>query len=335
MSRNRVIIAIVAIVAIAGAIWVLAGGGTAGPAASGSPTLPPVAESNVVAADVRAVPIRHAELAAPGGGGVVAEVSVEEGDHVTAGQALVRLDGTRLQASVAQAQSAVAAADAAVVQAGAAARQAAAQVTVAEAGVDQAEAAVRAADATRDGTPSGGTVRRAANAEVDRAQAALRSARAQVAAARRAEDAAGAASGAASAETERTKAALVEAQAALDDLTLEAPFAGIVASLDAVVGETVTSATPVVRIADTSAWRFESIDLDEAAIGRLVEGATATVTVDAFPDLETPATVVSISPFGESSAGDIVYTILLEPTGDVPDGLRWNMTASAQIEAGP
>ena len=286
MSRNRVIIAIVAIVAIAGAIWVLAGGGTAGPAASGSPTLPPVAESNVVAADVRAVPIRHAELAAPGGGGVVAEVSVEEGDHVTAGQALVRLDGTRLQASVAQAQAAVAAADAAVApQAGAAARQAAAQVTVAEAGVDQAEAAVRAADATRDGTPSGGTVRRAANAEVDRAQAALRSARAQVAAARRAEMPPGAASGAASAETERTKAALVEAQAALDDLTLEAPFAGIVASLDAVVGETVTSATPVVRIADTSAWRFESIDLDEAAIGRLVEGATATVTVDAFPDL--------------------------------------------------
>ncbi len=91
----------------------------------------------------------------------------------------------------------------------------------------------------------------------------------------------------------------------------------------------------MVRIADTSAWRFESIDLDEAAIGRLVEGATATVTVDAFPDLEIPATVVAISPFGESSAGDIVYTILLEPTGDVPADLRWNMTASAQIEAGP
>jgi len=32
---------------------------------------------------------------------------------------------------------------------------------------------------------------------------------------------------------------------------------------------------------------------------------------------------------------DIVYTIILEPTGDVPEGLRWNMTASAQIEVTP
>ena len=116
---------------------------------------------------------------------------------------------------------------------------------------------------------------------------------------------------------------------------LQAPFAGVVASLDAAVGETVSAAGPVVRIADPSGWRFETIDLDEAAIGRLAVGAKATVTVDAFEDVEIPATVASIAPFGVSSAGDIVYTVVLEPTGAVPDGLRWNMTASANIEATP
>jgi multidrug resistance efflux pump len=333
MTRNRLIILAVVALAVAAGVWLLFGGASAGPGASPSASIGPVPESDTVAADVRAVPIRHAELAAPSGGGVVAEVLVAEGDQVTAGQALLRLDGTRLEAAVAQAAATVAAAEAQQEQARAAARQAAAQVTVADAGVDQAAAAVRTADATRDGTPSG-AARRAAAAEVDRARAALRSARAQLTAARRASDAADAAVTVSAAEIERAKAALTDAQVAVGDLTLEAPFAGLVASLDAVVGETVSPGTPIVRLADTSGWRFETIDLDEAAVGRLAEGAEATVTVDAFPDIEIPAQVASISPFGESSAGDIIYVVTLEPSGDLPDGLRWNMTASAEIRAG-
>ncbi len=72
------------------------------------------------------------------------------------------------------------------------------------------------------------------------------------------------------------------------------------------------------RIADPSGWRFETIDLDEAAIGRLAVGANATVTLDAFADAKIPARIASISSFGESSAGDIVYTVVLEPTGPLP-----------------
>ena len=54
--------------------------------------------------DTRAVPIQHAELAAPGGGGVVAEVMVAEGDAVTAGQPLLRLDDAQAHAGVDQAR---------------------------------------------------------------------------------------------------------------------------------------------------------------------------------------------------------------------------------------
>lgn len=335
MTRTRLLIAAVAVIVVVTAVWLVAGGGLDGPGASPSASIGPVPESDTVVADVRAVPIRRAELSAPGGGGTVAEVLVEAGESVAAGQPLLRLDGTRLEAQVAQSEAAVAAAEAHAVQAQAAARQAAAGVTVADAGVDQAEAGVKAADATRDGTPSGTSLRRAANAELDRATAARRAARAQLISARRAAEIAEAAAVAAAADVDRSRAALTEAQAALADLTLEAPFAGVVASLEARVGETVSPAVPVVRVADTSAWRFETIDLDETAIGRLADGATAVISVDAFPDDEIPATIVAISPFGEASAGDIVYTVILEPSDGVPAGLRWNMTGSARIDAAP
>ena len=335
MSRRSLIVIVVAIIAIVAAIVFLVIGQGGGPGASPSTTLPPVPASDVVATDVRAVPIHHAELGAPAGGGRVAEVLVAEGDTVTAGQALLRLESAHATAQMAQATAGVAAAEAAARQAQAADGQAAALVNVAVAGVDQAEAAVRTADATRDAGPSGGAAGRAADAEVARARAAAHAARFQLTAARRGADVAKAAADAAAADADRAKAVLTDAQAALDDLTLEAPMAGIVASLDAIVGETITPGAPVVRIADTSAWRFESTDLDETSIGRLVDGADATVTVDAFPDVAIPARVVSISQFGETSAGDIVYTVTLEPTGDLPDGLRWNMTAGADIKAQP
>ena len=334
MTRNRLLVLIVVMLAVVGGAWFVAGrGGSTPSGAEPSPTVPPVAESTTVTADTRAVPVRHVALSAPGGGGVVAEVLVAEGDTVTEGQALLRLDDAQARAAVAEAEASAAAAGAAVTQAEAAARQASSQVDVARSGVEQARKAVEVADATRDGTPSGGTARRAANAEVARAEAALDVARAQLDAARSGADGADANVEAAKADAQRADASVTAAQSSLEELTLTAPFAGVVALLDSVAGETISAAAPVVRIADPAGWRFETIDLDEAAIGRLDVGANATITVDAFDDVEIPATVASIAPFGESSAGDIVYTVVLEPTGAVPEGLRWNMTASAQIDA--
>ncbi|HEY6570919.1 MAG TPA: HlyD family efflux transporter periplasmic adaptor subunit [Candidatus Limnocylindrales bacterium] len=334
MTRNRLLVLIVVGLAVVGGAWFVAGrGGSTPGGAEPSPTVPPVAESTTVAADTRAVPIKHVELAAPGGGGVVAEVFVPEGGTVFAGRPLVRLDGKQLEAEVARSEAAVTAAEAAQGRAKDALDQAQVQVRIARTGVEQAQAGVDAADATRDGTPSGTSTRRAANAEVERARAALDGARAQVLSASHAADVASAAVDVAAADADGARAARSGAQAALDELTLLAPFTGVVASLDATVGESIAPGTTVARVADTSAWRFETIDLDEAAIGRLDVGANATITVDAFEDIEIPAKVTSIAPFGESSAGDIVYTVVLEPTGAVPEGLRWNMTASAQIDA--
>jgi multidrug efflux pump subunit AcrA (membrane-fusion protein) len=308
MSRRSVIVIVVAVVAIVAGVWFVSGAATPGTTASPSATLPPVPAATSVSADARVVPVRAAELAAPGTGGVVAEVLVEPGDRVGTGAPLLRLDADRAESDVAAAQAAVAAATADAGRADAAVGEAAAQVDATTAAIEEAKAAVTAADATRDGLPSGvsSNQRRAARAEVDRAQAALDAARAQRTAARAARLVAEQAAVAARAEVARAEAGLAAAMTARDDLTLASPFDGVVASVDAEVGETIGPGAPAVRIADPSAWRFETIPIE----GR----------------------VASIAPYGVSTAGDVVYTVVIEPTGPVPDGLRWNMTASATID---
>jgi multidrug resistance efflux pump len=337
MSRRTLAVGVVLLALVGGGIWLLSGGSAPGATPSPSATLPPIAASTTVSADARVVPARRAELDPPGAGGVVAEVSVAEGGEVAAGAPLLRLDAAVADAEVASAEAAVAAATANAEQARAAAEQAEAGVEAAIAAAEGARAGLTAADAQRDGLPSGASSsqERAADAEVDRARAALDAARAERSSARAARTAARAAASAAEAEVARAEAGLAAAVAARDRLTLTAPFAGTVASVDADVGDTVEPGTPVVRLAGPGGWRFETTDLDEATVGRIAEGASATVSLDAFPDAPIEARVVSISPFGELSAGDVVYTVILEPTGSLPDGLRWNMTASATIDTIP
>ena len=335
MSRQAVAVLLIVVAAVAVGAWLLGGGRAPGADPAAEATLPPVAPSPSIVADARAVPLQRVELAAPVGATTVADVWVSEGGSVAAGAPLVGFDPELAKADVASAEAALDAAVANETRTAAAADQADAQVEVAAAAIEEAKSALAAADARRDATPSGTTARRAANADVARAQDALDGARAQRDVARSASDGAMAASDAATAEVAQARAALAAAQTALGKLTVVAPFAGVVASLDARVGETVPPGTVVVRIADPSGWRFETTDLDETSVGRITEGAAATISLDAFPDAVIEGRVASIAPFGTSSTGDIVYTVVIEPTSAVPDGLRWNMTASVTIDATP
>ena len=155
MTRNRLIVVIVLVLAVAGAALFLTGrGGPTSGAASPAPSIPAVAESTTVTSDARAVPIHHVELSAPGAGGVVAEVMVAEGDTVRAGQPLLRLDDAQANAEVEEAQAAAdgrgshGRAKAAVDQARRPGRRR-------PGGRRQARAGGTVADANRDGTPSG------------------------------------------------------------------------------------------------------------------------------------------------------------------------------------
>jgi multidrug resistance efflux pump len=333
--RRALLVLVVAILAVGGGAYLLGVGRAGGTGTAPSATIPPVPLATTVTADATVVPVRGAELMAPTGGGRVVEVLATEGQRVAASAPLVRLDTRIAETDVRTAKATLAGTQATAARAEAAIREADQNVTAAQAGVDEARAAVTIADANRDAVPGGApsSTKRAADAEVTRANAALRAARAQLSGARQAREVAVQTAAAAKADVDRATAAVDAAQADLDDRTIRAPFAGVVASLGAVVGETVGGTVPVARIADDGAWRFETTDLAEASLARVKLGATATITLDALPDSPIQAKVVRIGSFGEQSAGDVVYKVTLEPTGQVPDGLRWGMTASATIDS--
>ncbi len=334
MRRPAVLaVVLIAVAAVAGG-WLLFGrGGVGGAAATPAPSVPPVPPSTEVVADGRVVPVRFAELsvAVPG---TIAEVLVAEGDRVAAGAPLVRLDGTAAQADVDGAKAALAAAQAGAAQAAAGVSQSRAAVDAAEAAVTQARAGVDRARAARDGLPSGATSaqKRAADADVDASRAALTGAQANLRGARAGVTAAGKASAAAIADVDRAKAGLAAAQEGLAQLTLAAPFGGMVASLDARAGERAAPGVPLVRVADASGWRIETTDLDETTVARVAVDAPVAITFDGLPGVTVDGTVTSVALFGSTSQGDIVYRAVVTPA-TIPEGLRWNMTATVTVGA--
>jgi HlyD family secretion protein len=134
----------------------------------------------------------------------------------------------------------------------------------------------------------------------------------------------------AAAEVQSAQAALKLAQVAVAEAELRAPFAGTIAALDAQGGEYVAPGTPVVHLADLSAWQIETTDLTELNIVRVHEGSQATVTFDAIPGLELPGKVSSIRALGENKQGDITYVVTIKLDRQDPR-LRWNMTAAVTI----
>ena len=321
---RRSVVGVGAIVAVVAAVAVLASGVLApagGPGSTPTP-LPPIAVSDRVVAEARAIPRTWAavEAAVPG---TVDRVAVLVGARVTAGATLVELDATVADAETASAEAALDAATARATQVTAAARQAAAEV-------DRAAAAVRGARASRNLLPSGASSarERLGDADVDAALAGLASAKAS-------RDAANAAVTAAQADQARASAAVEAAHAAADRLVVRAPIDGTIADVSVSVGDTVAPGPALVRIAGDGAWTFETTDVTQDSVAVIEVGNAARVTVDGFAGVSIPGRVTRIAAFGVDRQGDVVFTVVVEPDGAVPAGIRWNMQASIEIATKP
>lgn len=127
----------------------------------------------------------------------------------------------------------------------------------------------------------------------------------------------------------KAEAALVAAQ--LAQTRLVAPFDGVVAKLLIDAQQFVGPGVPIVQLADLSRLRVETSDLSENDVARIQIGAAAQVSFDALPEANVSGKIARIDPKAKEGAG-VNYTAVIQ-LDQIPEGLRWGMTANADINA--
>lgn len=213
--------------------------------------------------------------------GKVIEVNVEEGMEVREGQVLARLDDSTLQATLKLYRAQLEAA-----------RQ---QIPESEVRLDQARVQLQRQERLRkDGlnTPN----------DIDNARAEVESLVARIASLQ-----------------EQVKVA--ESQiglqlTAIDDTIIRAPFSGVAISKDAQAGEMVSpvsagggfTRTGICTIVDMRSLEIE-VDVNESYINRVRPNQPVTAVLDAYPDWQIPASVITLVPTADRQKATVLVRI--------------------------
>jgi HlyD family secretion protein len=275
--------------------------------------------------------------------GRVVSIAPREGDRVTAGQELARLERSELEARRAQAEAQVDAARAALAELERGSRQ----ELIAQARAALAAAADRRADAERDVARTrrlfdGGAVSRET---LDKAQTAVDVARSQQTQAgeqlrllqagpsRETKEAA-------RAQVAQAQAAVQGVDATLGNTVLAAPFDGVVTVRHREPGEIVPAGTPVLTVMDPRS-RYVRIYIPENRVGAVRVGSRATITADTYPGKTYPGEVSFIASEAEFTPKSVqtteervrlVYEVKVRVTGDPGFDLKPGLPADVRLE---
>jgi len=126
---------------------------------------------------------------------------------------------------------------------------------------------------------------------------------------------------------------LAASQAALDHLTLTAPFAGTIAEVKVSSGEWLIAGQPVLLLADLDNLRVETTDLSERDVPKVEVGQAVTVSIKALGQ-DALGRVRDISPLANTLGGDVVYKTTIE-LDTLPPGLRAGMSVEVQFGTSP
>jgi RND family efflux transporter MFP subunit len=107
-----------------------------------------------------------------------------------------------------------------------------------------------------------------------------------------------------------------QAQQTVDNCVIKAPFAGIIVSKDAQVGEMVSplsagggfTRTGISTIVDMNSNEIE-VDVNEAYIARVRPGQKVTATLDAYPDWQIPSHVRTVIPTADRQKATVKVRI--------------------------
>lgn len=230
--------------------------------------------------------------------GTIREVLVDFNDRVVKGQVLATIDPDQAEARADEALARLQAARASVIRAEATAEE-------------SAQSLERARGLREAGLIS--------DQDFDTARATARRAQADVASAR--------------AQATVAEAALTEARSNLQKTAIRSPIDGIVLARAVEPGQTVAASfqTPVLfTIARDLTDMALHVQVDEADIGKVREGQTATFTVDAYPERRFASRVVSLRNVATTAQNVVTYEAVLE-VDNSELLLRPGMTATAAV----
>lgn len=239
--------------------------------------------------------------------GTIAEIHVEDGDEVTAGQVLVELEHDDLDAQVALAHANLKAGAPRVQQTRIAATMA---EDVTSTQLRQARAQLDAARAEYNRVAPLAAREAISKSDFEKAALALRVAEEAVAAAQAAQGETGVrAQDIASAEAiiEQLEAAVAAAEAMREKAFLKAPFDGVVARVMLEKGEAVTMGMPVLSLVSVKDSYIEA-PFDEANAGELRVDMPVRIELDAYPDEAFEGRISFISPVIQPNA-DLARTL--------------------------
>ncbi|HOC93637.1 MAG TPA: efflux RND transporter periplasmic adaptor subunit [bacterium] len=224
--------------------------------------------------------------------GWLANLKVDIGSRVAAGQELCRIDNEELKAQAEQARAGIAAAEFALARAEAALEQVGNEAARAESLYSKGYISQRELESAQ-------STRKQHKASVDAARAQLDQATAQ----------------------------LKTAQSRLNDTAIRAPFSGVVAERYLDNGAYVSPSSAILRLIDDSEAKVV-INAVEEDVPWIKIGADAEVTVDAWPGRSFSAKVKRVSPsIDRNSRTGAVEIILPNKSGD----LRTGMTARVRL----
>lgn len=213
--------------------------------------------------------------------GKVVEVNVEEGKAVTAGQVLARLDDASARAALALAE--------------AQARAASGAMRENEVRLDQARVTQkRLIELRKQGLMTQADVD-AANADAESIDARLAALREQV----------------------RVAESQIEVQRTdLSNTIIRAPFSGVAISKDAQAGEMVSpvsagggfTRTGICTIVDMASLEIE-VDVNESYINRVSAGQAVRAVLNAYPDWQIPAHVITTIPAADRQKATVLVRI--------------------------
>ena len=113
-----------------------------------------------------------------------------------------------------------------------------------------------------------------------------------------------------------SEARVLEAQQAVDNCIIRAPFSGVIVSKDAQVGEMVSpisagggfTRTGIATIVDMNSNEIE-VDVNEAYIARVLPRQKVIATLDAYPDWHIPCHVRTVIPTADRDKGTVKVRI--------------------------